>query len=136
MNLILKAPVIILLLFMFQSLEMKSQSIFPEELKNAFILGNSEKLASYFGKNIDLMLLDKGDVYSKAQAELIIKNFFSNNKPQSFTLESESFDENINYAVALLKAGKRNFRIFIAYRKNHKKTTVSQLVISEVVEEE
>ncbi len=121
---------------MFQSLEMKGQDTFPKELRNAFASGNSEKLARYFGKNIELMLLDKGDVYSKAQAELIIRNFFGNNKPQSFTIESESSNEDINYAVALFETRKNNYRIFITYRKNNKKPVLSQLVISEVGEEE
>lgn len=135
MNLI-KAPIIILFLFMFQSLEMKSQSTFPKELQNAFVSGNSEILARYFGKNIELMLLDKGDVYSKAQAELIIQNFFSKHKPQSFTIETESSNEDINYAVALFETRKNKYRIFITYRKNNKKTVLSQLVISKVGEEE
>lgn len=135
-NLILKTPILFILFFLLPSWSIKSQPSFPAELKKAFDTGNSEQLAGYFGKNIELILLDKGDVYSKAQAQLIIQNFFTNNKPENFTVESESTDADINYTIAILQTQKTNYRIFIAYRKNNKKTVVSQMVISELINEE
>lgn len=110
----------------------KAQSSFPKEIKKAFISGNSKKLAHYFDRNIELQLIDKGDVYSKAQAEIIIKNFFINNSPKSFIIESENKDEISNFAIALLKTKKKDFRVFIAYKKTYKKLIVNQMVISEV----
>ena len=135
MNLILKTPILFILFFLLPSWSIKSQSDFPDELKKAFNTGNSEQLAGYFGENIELMLLDKGDVYSKAQAQLIISNFFNTHIPQSFIIESESSDENTYYAVALLETPKNNFRIFIAYRGSKKKLIINQLVISEINED-
>jgi hypothetical protein len=134
-NLILKTPILFILFFLLPSWSIKSQSDFPDELKKAFNTGNSEQLAGYFGENIELMLLDKGDVYSKAQAQLIISNFFNTHIPQSFIIESESSDENTYYAVALLETPKNNFRIFIAYRGSKKKLIINQLVISEINED-
>ncbi len=80
------------------------------------------------------MLIDKGDVYSKAQAELIIKNFFTNYAPKSFIVESENKDKTTNFAIARLKTNKNDFRIYIAYRNNSQKPIVNQMVISEVPE--
>lgn len=130
-----KPPVLILFVFIFFSINMNAQTIFPEGLKDAFINGNSEKISGYFGRNVELMLFDKGDVYSKAQAQLIISNFFSTYNPQSFIIESESKEENTYYTVALLNTQKEYFRIFIVYQANKKKIVVSQLVISQISEE-
>ena len=125
----------ILLIIGFCQAEMtKAQSVFPNEIKKAFVSGDSKKLASYFDQNVELLLIDKGDVYSKAQAELIIKNFFMNNLPKSFTVESESKDEVSNFAIAQLKTNKNDFRVFIAWRRKPKKLIVNQMVISEVQE--
>ncbi|MEN8119748.1 MAG: DUF4783 domain-containing protein [Bacteroidota bacterium] len=110
----------------------KAQSRFPNEIKKAFVSGDSKKLALYFDRNVELLLIDKGDVYSKAQAELIIKNFFVNNSPKSFIVESESKDNTTNFAIARLKTHNNNFRIFITYRKNSQKPIVNQMVISQV----
>jgi len=119
----------------FGHLEMvKAQSVFPDEIKNAFVSGNSKKLALFFDRNVELLLIDKGDVYSKAQAELIIKKFFVNNSPESFIVESESKDETTNFAIGRLKTNKSDFRVFIAWRDNSKKLIVNQMVISEVQE--
>ena len=112
----------------------KAQSVFPNEIKKAFVSGDSKKLASYFDQNVELLLIEKGDVYSKAQAELIIKNFFINNLPQSFIVECESKDEVSNFAIAQLKTNKNDFRVFIAWRKKSEKLIVNQMVISEVQE--
>ena len=112
----------------------KAQSTFPNAIKKAFISGDSKKLALFFDRNVELLLIEKGDVYSKAQAELIIQNFFINNTPKSFTVESESEDKTTNFAIARLKTTKDNFRVFIAYRKNYKNLIVNQMVISKVQE--
>ena len=119
----------------FSQLKMaKAQSSFPNEIKKAFVSGDSKKLALYFDRNLELLLIDKGDVYSKAQAELIIKNFFLSNSPKSFIVESENKDETTNFAIARLKTNKNDFRVFIAYRRNSQRPIVNQLVISEVQE--
>ncbi len=136
MNLLQKKTILIIWAFMLYSLNMNAQTMFPEGLRNAFVTGNSEKISTYFGRNVELMLLDKGDVYSKAQAQLIISNFFNSHIPQSFSIESESSDENTYYAVALLETRKNNFRIFIAYRGSKKKLFINQLIISEINEEQ
>ena len=108
----------------------KAQSDFPKEIKKAFSAGDSKKLSNYFAQNVELQLIDKGDVYSKAQAALIMKNFFANNKPKSFTVESESKDKSSNYAFAQLKTKRNNYRVFIAYQKKSREIIVNQMVIS------
>lgn len=107
----------------------------PDEIKKAFVSGNSEQLAVYFDRNVEIMLLERGDVYSKEQAQLIMKNFFANHVPQSFTIENESSEDSTSYAIALFQTRKNNYRVFIAYRKLDKKTIVNQMVISEVQNE-
>ena len=49
----------------------KAQVPFPNEIKKAFVSGDSKKLALYFDQNIELLLINRGDVYSKAQAEAV-----------------------------------------------------------------
>ena len=57
-----------------------------EDVSNAIRSGDAKQLATYFGSSVDLTVLDQEDVYSKAQAELIVKDFFSKNPPKNFTL--------------------------------------------------
>ena len=57
-----------------------------DDVANALRSGDYRQLASYFGSSVDLTVSSQEDVYSKAQAELIVKDFFSKNPPKSFTL--------------------------------------------------
>ena len=131
----IKGSIIVLLLMLAQTFSMHAQSNFPEGLKTAFKLGNSEQLANYFGNNIELMLLDKGDVYSKAQAQQIIQNFFTNNKPKTFIIENESFEQNTHFTIALLTTKTNRYRVFISYQNKKQKTIVNQLFIRESTNE-
>lgn len=46
-----------------------------DEVINAMRSGNSAELSKYFDDNVDLTLPDKSDSYSKAQAQLIVRDF-------------------------------------------------------------
>ena len=60
-----------------------------KEVTQAIREGNSRELAEHFGNNVDLVLPDNDGTYSKAHAELILKNFFSDNRPESFTINHQ-----------------------------------------------
>ena len=58
----------------------------PPELVTAFMTGDATKLAVYFNKSIELTLFDKEEVYSKTQAEMIMRNFFTQHPPNQFKI--------------------------------------------------
>ncbi|HWC53267.1 MAG TPA: DUF4783 domain-containing protein, partial [Chitinophagaceae bacterium] len=49
--------------------------------------GNAEELSKYFDDNVELTLPDKSDNYSKAQAVLIMRDFFNNNNVTNFEVK-------------------------------------------------
>ena len=57
-----------------------------EEIGGAIRSGDSKQLATYFANTIDLTITGREDTYSKTQAELIVRDFFSKNPPKSFTM--------------------------------------------------
>ena len=65
-----------------------------EDIASAFRSGEAKQVSKFFGTNIDLVLLDKEDVYSKSQAELILKEFFSKNKPKAFSIVHTGVSKN------------------------------------------
>ena len=67
--------------------------------------GNAANVAKYFSASVDMKILDKEDVYSKAQAELILKEFFSGNPVKSFTIIHKGTSKNGDqFAIELTKA--------------------------------
>ena len=84
----------------------KSIGVVPEGISNAFKTGNSEVLADYFSNNVELVVLDKEDVYSKNQAEIVVKNFFSSHRPYKFVILHQGGRESSKYAIGNLMTSK------------------------------
>ena len=94
---------------------LSSASVFAldiyEEVSNAIRSGDAKQLASYFGSSVDLTVVNQEDVYSKAQAELIVKDFFSKNPPKNFTLlHKGSSKEGTVYGIGKLQTS--NGKVF------------------------
>ncbi|MCB9225121.1 MAG: DUF4783 domain-containing protein [Crocinitomicaceae bacterium] len=64
----------------------QQQQSFESMMVTAFKTGNAEKIASYFSDNVDLSIESKEDLYSKSQAEQILKTFFLTHKPKDFKI--------------------------------------------------
>jgi len=74
--------------------------------------GNVHELSGFFAENVEVSVLDGENVYSKAQAELILDKFFSQNRPESVKI-LHKVNSNVNYQFGVLQvnAGKSSYRI-------------------------
>jgi len=73
------------------------------DISNAIRSGDAKAVARYFNNTVDLTILDQEEVYSKAQAEQILRDFFSKNAPRSFTLIHKGVSkEGAKYAIGTL----------------------------------
>jgi hypothetical protein len=59
-----------------------------DEVVAAMRSGNSTLIAKYFDDRVDISMPDKSNSYSKSQAELVLKDFFSNNPVKNFANDS------------------------------------------------
>ena len=58
-----------------------------DEITAAIKVGNAGELSRYLDSRVDISLPEKSDTYSKIQAEMIIRDFFSTNGVQGFTIK-------------------------------------------------
>ena len=58
-----------------------------DDISYAIRAGNVGELSRYLDSRVDISLPDKSDTYSKIQAEMIIRDFFSTNGVQNFTIK-------------------------------------------------
>jgi hypothetical protein len=103
----------------------------PEGIVLSFRAGNAEELAKYFHNNIELIILEKEDVYSRSQAEQIIRKFFVEHKPQAFKIIFEGGKENSRYAIGSLTTSVSTYRVYILIKKQEGKPLIHQLRIEE-----
>ena len=91
--------------------------------------GNAKEVSKFFAGNIDLKIPDKEDVFSKSQAELILKDFFSKNQIKSFTIVHKGTSKNGDlFAIGTYETitGKK-FRTYFLFKKEETKFLIHQL---------
>lgn len=71
-----------------------------DDLANIIRSGDARQISRYFGSNVDLTILTVEEVYSKAQAEQVLKDFFAKNPAKSFTIIHKGLSkEGSKYAI-------------------------------------
>jgi ketosteroid isomerase-like protein len=95
--------------------------------------GNANELSRYFDDNVELTLPDKSDTYSKAQAQLIVKDFFANNKVKTFDVKFQGEQNGREYCIGTLSTTQGSFRTTV-YAKNKSGKQVVNNVIFQLIE--
>lgn len=101
----------------------------PDELILSLKTGNAARLSEYFNQNIELFILDKDDVYSRAQAQQIVSNFFSQNKASSFSIIHQSGKEGTKYAIGKLTTDNGVYRVSFLMKNDRGNPVIHQLRI-------
>ncbi len=122
-------PVIFIFGFLLVSFVAEAQIEIPNEIILSLKKGNSKMLSEYFNDNVELVVLDNDNVYSKAQAKQIVKNFFDSFTPESFTIIHQGGKEGSKYVIGNLKTNNGNFRIYFLLKKENGKDYIHQLRI-------
>ena len=100
-----------------------------DEVSKAIRSGDSKQIAAYFGTSVDLTILAQEEVYSKTQAELVLRDFFSKNIPKTFSLlHKGSSKEGTLYAIGNMTTAKGIvFRASFFLRKSKDKYLIQEL---------
>jgi hypothetical protein len=107
------------------SFTMQSGSI--DDVIGALRSGNSTELSRYFDEKVDLTLPDKSDSYSKAQAQLIVKDFFGNNGVRGFDLKHKGDSPGGHFCIGTLQTSAGNFRTNVFMKIKNGKEVVKEI---------
>lgn len=102
-----------------------------QEIATCIRTGNAKELAKHFGTNIDLTLAGKEDMYSKAQAEQIMRGFFQKNPPLQFRLTHQPAGSGASqYGIGTYQSTQhKQFRIYFVIRRIGNQEFLQQLSI-------
>lgn len=101
-----------------------------EDIAGAFRSGDAKKLAKYMGEQVDIVILEKEEVYSRSQAELILKDFFTKHPPKSFNVVHNGVSKNgSKFAIGKLVSGKGSFKVTWFIKKENNVFYIHQLRI-------
>ncbi len=101
----------------------------PEAISSAFKAGNSKELVKHVNNNVELVILENEDVYSKTQAEMILRDFFDKYPPKNFAILHQGGKNGSKYAIGDLTTSKGNFRVYFLLKKTEDSYLIHQLRI-------
>lgn len=108
----MKPLLFIFLLFSYFPANSSVQADILEDLTAQFKIGNSKEIAKNFASSVELLIIDQEDVYSKAQAEQILKDFFVKNPPtKSAILHNVNSNPKYRYGIISLQTKNSKFRV-------------------------
>ena len=101
----------------------------PDDVIVSLQSGNAASLAKFFNKNIELVVIEKDDVYSKAQAQQIVSDFFKKYQVKRFDVIHDGGKKGSLYGIGNLLTNKGTFRVYFLLKENGGKSYIHQLRI-------
>lgn len=100
-----------------------------EDVISALRSGNASTLSKYFDNYVDVSMPEKSNNYSKSQAELILKDFFSSNEVKGFEVKHKGNNENGEYCIGTLETKNGSFRATVYMRVKGNKQVIQDIRI-------
>ena len=101
-----------------------------DNVANLLKQGNTKELARLFAPSIEISLMDDENIYSQAQATLILDKFFSRNKPKSIKLlHKVNSSANYRFGVFILTTDNGLYRVAFTLKGSDEKMNIIELRI-------
>lgn len=99
-----------------------------DDITYAIRAGNVGELSRYLDSRVDISLPDKSDTYSKIQAEMIIRDFFSTNGVQNFTIKHKGNNGGgSEFCVGVLQTRNGDYRTTLFVKQKGDKQLLQEI---------
>ena len=98
-----------------------------DDVAYAMRSGNVGQLSQYLDNRVDISLPEKSDTYSKSQAEMIIRDFFSTNGVQNFQIKHKGENSGSEYCVGILQTHNGDFRTTLFMKQKGDRQLLQEL---------
>ncbi len=101
----------------------------PDEIVLSLKTGNASTLAKYFSQNVELVVLDTENMYSKAHAQQVMSDFFKKYPPKGFSIIHQGGKDDSNYMIGNLIVKDNRFRVYFLVKSKSGAAQIHQLRI-------
>jgi hypothetical protein len=98
-----------------------------DDVINALRNGNAQELSRYVDDNIEISLPDKSDSYSRAQAVMVLKDFFANNGVTGFEMQFKGENGGSQFCVGKLLTRSGSYRTTVFMKTKEGKQLVKEI---------
>jgi hypothetical protein len=129
MQLVLKKLFIPLLLSLTCTFTVSGFADVFTDIANAIRSGEAKAITNFCGNTVNLTILNQEDVYSRAQAEQVLKSFFAKNTPRSFTIVHKGGSkEGSKYAIgSMVSSQGLKFRVYLLFKQTAGGETLQEI---------
>lgn len=120
---------ILFLLIALVAVSSTAMSQIPDEIVLGLKTGNAATLAKHFSQNVELVVLDSENVYSKAHAQQVMSDFFKKYPPTNFTIIHQGGKDDSSYAIGNLQVENNRFRVYFLIKTKSGAAYIHQLRI-------
>ena len=98
-----------------------------DEIIIALKAGNSTEIAKYFDNTVEITLPDKSNSYSKSQAEVVLRDFFSNNPVKGFEILHKGENGGSQYCIGKLVTKNASYRTTVFMKQKGSGQTLQEI---------
>jgi hypothetical protein len=98
-----------------------------DDVINALKTGNAQELSKYIDDNVEISLPDKSDNYSRAQALMVLKDFFNNNSVTGFEVQFKGENGSGQYCIGNLKTRSGVYRTTVFMKVKDNKQVIKEI---------
>ncbi|MBS1772911.1 MAG: DUF4783 domain-containing protein [Bacteroidetes bacterium] len=114
------------LLFFFSVLAVHAQAL--EDVTNGIRSGNVTIMAKYFDNNVAITISNNQSIYSKAQAEIVLRDFFTKNPVKEFTVRQGGPNgTTAKYAVGSLETANGTFQVYLVMKQKEENFVLREI---------
>lgn len=98
-----------------------------DEVVTALKNGDAAQIAKYFDNTVEITMPDKSNSYSKNQAEVVLKDFFSTNGVKSFEVNHKGENAGSQYCIGTLVTKNGSFRTTVFMKQKGDKQLLQEI---------
>ncbi len=97
------------------------------DVVNAIKSGNAASVSKYFDNTVEITVNGKSTNYSKAQGEVVLRDFFANNTVKSFSVLHQGESGGAEFCIGTLATSNGNYRITLNLKQKGDKQTLQEI---------
>jgi hypothetical protein len=98
-----------------------------DEVVGAMKNGDAAQIARHFDNTVEISMPDKSNNYSKSQAEMVLKDFFSTNGVKNFQVLHKGENAGSQYCIGTLVTKNGSFRTTVFMKQKSDKQLLQEI---------
>lgn len=117
--------------FSFFCLHAQAQKDVIAQVRETIKAGSAKELSKFLNQNVDVMIDEQLQTYSKAQAEFVLRDFFKEHPATEFNIIHHGSSKGGQpFAIGLYKSGAETYRVFMKIKNEGGQQLVHEIRFS------